>query len=706
MSKLIQEIIKDYQAVLHNDPALKHPIEPFFNYPGFYAIMFYRVFHRLYNANFKLSSRFFSLIVRYFTGIEIHPAAALGAGLFIDHGMGVVIGETAETGQNCVLFHGVTLGGTGNDTGKRHPTLGNYVTVGAGAKVLGPISIGDYVKIGANSVVLNDVPANSIVVGIPGRVVRKKVIRLSHMGPIYDSHKVNVPDPVDIKMKEMQLRIAALERQVCKQKGTGDMKVFNTLTGKKEDFVPIRNGHVGIYACGVTVYDLCHVGHARSAVFFDVLMRYMIYKGFNVTFVRNFTDIDDKIINRANEEGMAWDSLANKYIEEFYHDMDALGVNRATIEPKATEHIGEIIDIIKGLIDGGFAYTVEGGDVFFEVSKLKEYGKLSKKPLESRESGARVDVDTRKKSPHDFALWKSSKENEPMWESPWGMGRPGWHIECTAMSMKYLGETFDIHGGGADLIFPHHENELAQSEAFTGRNFVNYWVHNGFITIDKEKMSKSLGNFFTIREVLKEYDPEVLRTFLLSAHYKSPIEFSRQQLAQTEASIDRYYVTLDRVEVFIKSDEPKGKKRVDDKRLVQILETFKADFTAAMDDDFNTAICVANIFELIREINKYFDQRPKGPESRELVKSLMDVLTEVAGVLNIFQKNKDEWNRSLMMTKQVPLTEAEIEDMILNRQNARAKKEFETADNIREELDSKGVILEDSHGKTTWRIKV
>ncbi|MCI4625352.1 MAG: cysteine--tRNA ligase [Candidatus Magnetoovum sp. WYHC-5] len=703
--QLIEEIKKDYKAIIRNDPALRAAIEPFISYPGFQAILCYRILHRVRKHNMPILSRFLSHIVRFFTGIEIHPGAVIGGGFFIDHGMGVVIGETSEVGEGCVLYQGVTLGGTGKDKGKRHPTLGNFVTVGAGAKILGPINIGDYVKIGANAVVLESVPDNCIVVGVPGKVVKRKVWRISEMGFYDTEERVRKVDPIEQKLKEIETRVGTLEKKMDKDKGNNKMKIFNTLSGKKEDFIPIRNGRVGIYACGVTVYDLCHVGHARSAIVFDTIKRYLSYAGYHVDFIRNFTDIDDKIIKRAKEEAIAWDEVSAKYIDEYYRDMDMLGVDRATVEPKATEHIAEIIDIIKGLIEKGYAYNING-DVFFEVERFKEYGKLSKKVIEDLESGARVEVDDRKKSPLDFALWKSSKEGEPMWESPWGYGRPGWHIECTAMSMKYLGETFDIHGGGADLVFPHHENELAQSEAYTGKPFVNYWVHNGFITIDKEKMSKSLGNFFTIREILQEFDPEVLRVFLLSSHYRSPLEFSRQQLEQSEASVDRYYSTLERVEEFLRLDQPDGKKHYDDKKLTDTIATLPTQFVDAMNDDFNTAIAIGAVFELIREINRYLDQKPRGQQASDLVQRSMTVLQEVCNVLNIFQKTVPQWNHSLMATKKLPLTINQIEDFIAKRQKARVEKDFVTADSIRKTLEVSGILLEDKPGKTSWRVKI
>ncbi|MCL4456764.1 MAG: cysteine--tRNA ligase [Nitrospirae bacterium] len=488
------------------------------------------------------------------------------------------------------------------------------------------------------------------------------------------------------------------------------MKVFNTMTGKKEDFIPLTKGKVGIYACGVTVYDYCHLGHARSAVVFDVMHRYLRYKGIDVKFVKNFTDIDDKIIKRANEEGASWDVVAKKYIDEYYRDMDALGIARADIEPKATEHIGEMIEVIKTLIEKEYAYAVQEGDnqsVYFEVEKFSGYAKLSKKDIDDLLAGARVDVDERKKSPVDFALWKASKEGEPWWESPWGKGRPGWHIECTAMAIKHLGETFDIHGGGADLIFPHHENEIAQSEAYTGKPFANYWMHNGFITIDKEKMSKSLGNFFTIRDILDKYDAEVIRLFLTSSHYRSPIEFSQEQLHDAEASLDRYYTTVSRIDDFLSHDATgKGQKASGVKEFAAITDGFKEQFESAMDDDFNTALAIGHIFELVREINKFLDAKPSGDEAAALIKKAKDALNSVARVLNLFNRTPALWNIALLKSKKIALSEADIEQKIKDRQAARQSKDWAAADAVRNELDEKGIILEDKRDGTSWKVKI
>ncbi|RMG03078.1 MAG: cysteine--tRNA ligase [Nitrospirae bacterium] len=701
-----EEVKRDFQAVFERDPAARSKLEVVLSYSGFHAIFFHRISHRLLNWGVPVIPRLLSQIVRFFTGIEIHPGAKIGPGFFIDHGMGVVIGETTEIGENCLLYQGVTLGGTGKEKGKRHPTLGNNVVVGAGAKVLGAIRIGNYVKIGANAVVLKPVPDYSIVVGVPGRVIKKKVMRMTDHGVEEALDHVHMPDPVDERFRKLETYIGHLENRLERLEGKGGgMRVYNTLTAQKEDFVPLDGNNVRIYACGVTVYDLCHIGHARSAIVFDVIRNYLKHRGYNVTYIRNFTDIDDKIIKRSHEEGISWKEVAEKYTEEYYRDMDALGIGRADIEPRATEYIGEMIEIIKALIEKGYAYVVDG-DVFFEVGKFPEYGKLSKKSLDQLEAGARVEVDSRKKSPLDFALWKSSKEGEPAWESPWGPGRPGWHIECSAMSLKHLGETFDIHGGGADLIFPHHENEIAQSEAYTGKPFVKYWLHNGFITISKEKMSKSLGNFFTIRDILAEFDPEVVRTFLLGTHYRSPIEFSREQLLETEASIDRFYSTLLRIDAYLQRMSKKDRKIPEDDHIRSKLSTFMQRFEEAMDDDFNTALALGHMFELLKEINRYLDAKPSGKTAEELLSEGMGLLRRAGAILNIFQREPLEWHRSLLKTKNIPLTEEEINERIKTRQKARTEKDWQQADAIRDELKGMGIVLEDTPQGTKWRVEV
>lgn len=710
---LIEEIRSDYKAVFVRDPAVRGALDVIINYSGLHAIILHRIIHRLWNLKIPVLPRFLSQIVRIFTGVEIHPAAKIGTGFFIDHGTGVVIGETTEIGSDCLIYQGVTLGGTGKEKGKRHPTLGNNVVVGAGAKILGSITIGSYAKIGANSVVLEDVPQHAIVVGIPAKIIKRKVSRFDTQANIIESlDHVHMPDPVEERFQELETKFLNLENtikrfhdigQLSKKKGEG-VRVYNTISAQKEDLIPITDKNINMYVCGVTVYDYCHVGHARSAIVFDVIRRYLIYRGYKVKFIRNFTDIDDKIINRSKELGISWDELAERFTNEFYHDMDMLGVGRGDEEPKATGHIKEMIEIISELINRGYAYEVDG-DVFYEIEKFKDYGKLSKKDTTKLEAGSRVNVDTRKINPFDFSLWKSSKPSEPAWESPWGMGRPGWHTECSAMSKKYLGQTFDIHGGGADLIFPHHENEIAQSEALSGKTLANYWMHNGFITIDKEKMSKSLGNFFTIRDILRLYDPEVLRLFLISTHYRSPIEFSEGQLRDVETSVDRYYSTILRIEEFLTS-KGASKKEPDLSSLQKIVSTAKTRFIDVMDDDFNTAQGVGIIFELIREINRFLDTKQKGSLAEVLIEKSLSLVREFSDVLGIFTKTPYTWYLSLMKTKNIPLSESEIIGLIEKRDKARAEKNYAEGDNIRSQLDQKGIILEDKTGKTTWKVKL
>ena len=386
------------------------------------------------------------------------------------------------------------------------------------------------------------------------------------------------------------------------------LRVYNTLSGGKELFEPLEPGRVRMYVCGVTVYDHCHIGHARANVVFDVIYRYLGYLGYDVTYVRNYTDIDDKIINRAIREGVTFDKVSERFIAEFDRDMARLGLKLPTHQPKATEHITEIIDIVRTLVEKGFAYQVEG-DVYYSVDRFAGYLKLSGRSLEEMQAGARIEVDERKRHPMDFALWKEAKPGEPSWDSPWGKGRPGWHIECSAMSMKFLGETFDIHGGGRDLIFPHHENEIAQSEAATGRPFVRYWLHNGFVNINAEKMSKSLGNFFTIKEVLEKYDSELLRFFLLSAHYRSPLDFSDQNLTEAEAGMERIYKALAGIDAYLAEGggalaTAAASLGGAELELREKAGTFLGRFREALDDDFNTALAIGNLFDLVRSVNR------------------------------------------------------------------------------------------------------
>ena len=709
------DLRRDFRAVFEKDPAAKGRLQVLLTYPGFHAIVFHRMAHGLLRLGVPLLPWLLARLSRALTGIEIHPAAAIGPGFFIDHGMGVVIGETAKIGAGCLLYQGVTLGGTGKEKGKRHPTLGGNVVVGAGAKVLGPITIGDYVKIGANSVVLQSVPAHSIVVGVPGRIVKQKVLKLYQDGIEEVLDHIRMPDPYEDKFSVIEGRLQEIQRRVERLEGTVKegvfvLKIYNTMTGRKETFAPLTEGKAGMYVCGVTVYDVCHLGHARSAVVFDVVRRYLGYSGYDVVLVKNFTDIDDKIINKASEEGVDWEKIARRYTEGYYEDMHRLGVEDADVEPRATGHIKEIVEMVSGLIEKGHAYAVDG-DVYFSVPSFPEYGKLSGRKLEEMLAGARVEVDPRKKNPMDFALWKSSKPGEPAWDSPWGPGRPGWHIECSAMSMKHLGRTLDIHAGGADLIFPHHENEIAQSEAYTGKPFARYWMHNGFITVNKEKMSKSLGNFFTIREILDVFDPEVVRLFLLQTHYRSPIEFSNVQLEEAMHSLDRYYQGIERLAEFL---APVGSEEKQREKFPSGFEDgilgektpagFRTRFREAMDDDFNTALAIGHIFELLREMNRFLDQRPSGKRAFEFLAKAKEGLSEAAGVLNVFNRTPSEWQTALLKTKKIDI--GEVETLVGDRKRAREQKDFARADLIRSQLEQMGILLEDKKGATAWRVKL
>lgn len=477
------------------------------------------------------------------------------------------------------------------------------------------------------------------------------------------------------------------------------------MSRQKEVFEPAEPGRVRMYVCGPTVYDSCHIGHARSVVVFDVIYRFLKARGFDVFYVRNFTDVDDKIIARANETGMTSDEVAEKYIHEFHEDMESLNMAPPTMEPRATEHVDQIIAIISALIDKGFAYEA-GGDVYFSVEKFPDYGKLSGRRLEDMVAGSRVEVDPRKKNPYDFVLWKSSKPDEPQWDSPWGKGRPGWHIECSAMSAEYLGQTFDIHGGGKDLIFPHHENEIAQSEAAFGKTFVRYWVHNGFINIDQEKMSKSLGNFLTIRDIVKAWDPEALRLFLLSSHYRSPLDYTEQAMLEATAGIDRIYSLLARVEQFTGQalELPKPGSPVS-----SFGSGTGSQFLAAMDDDFNTARAIGVLFETVRKINRLIDESENGgteANKTEILQDTADILG-IGSVLGIAGRTPDAYfaMKHEQAAKHRQLDPAWVEERIARRMQARQDKDFQTADRIRDELLDKGVILEDRPDGTGWKMK-
>jgi cysteinyl-tRNA synthetase len=486
------------------------------------------------------------------------------------------------------------------------------------------------------------------------------------------------------------------------------LRIYNTLTGGKEDFIPLEPGKVKMYVCGVTVYDNCHIGHARAYTAFDMIFRYLKYSGFDVTYIRNYTDIDDKIINRANEQGVLWSAVAERFIGEFNKDMTALGIQKPTFEPKATEHIPEIIAIVQRLVDKGNAYEANG-DVYFRVERFPDYLKLSKRNLEDMQAGARVDVDDRKENPMDFALWKSSKPGEPAWDSPWGPGRPGWHIECSAMSMKFLGETFDIHGGGKDLVFPHHENEIAQSEAANGKQFVRYWMHNGFVNINSEKMSKSLGNFFTIKEVLDKYDPEVLRFFLLSAHYRSPIDFCDHNLDDAEAGLERVYKGLATISAVLETisvaSVSVGEAESD---LAEKLAVFPERFREAMDDDFNTALALAHVFELVRAANRLITEVPALNEvQKRLLISVREKISEVGQVLGLFYSTPAEYLERIKGRKVAGMSIApeEIEQLLAERAAARKSKDFRRSDEIRDSLLAQGIELLDGPQGTIWKVK-
>lgn len=454
------------------------------------------------------------------------------------------------------------------------------------------------------------------------------------------------------------------------------LQIYNTLNRQKEEFVPITPGSIGMYVCGVTVYDLCHIGHARTFVSFDMIVRYLRYRGFKVKFVRNITDIDDKIIKRANEKGIDAKELAEHFINEMYQDFDKLNIARPDVEPRATENIPEIIALVQKLIDKGFAYVADNGDVMFAIDKFKDYGRLSRQKLEELEAGARVEVQRSKRNPFDFVLWKMAKPGEPEWDSPWGKGRPGWHIECSAMNSKILGDNFDIHGGGSDLIFPHHENEIAQSCCAHDSKYVNYWMHSGMVMINDEKMSKSLGNFFTIRDVLKEYDAETIRFFLLSAQYRSALNYSQENLDNAKSSLSRLYTALRDVKV----GAAKGGE--------EYVERFKT----FMDDDFNTPGAISVLFELAKAVNTAQEEEASGLAGR---------LVELASVLGLLYQDPVKYLQG--QTDGVDDDVAVIESLIEERKQARARKDFAAADEARNKLTAMGVVLEDGPNGTTWR---
>jgi len=476
------------------------------------------------------------------------------------------------------------------------------------------------------------------------------------------------------------------------------LKVYNTLTKQKEEFVPLTPGKVKMYVCGVTPYNHPHIGNARPFITWDVIRRYLEYSGYEVYHIQNFTDIDDKIINTANGEKVTWDVIANRYIASYFEVMDKLNIRHAHVYPKVSQHIPEIVTMVKTLIDKGFAYET-GGDVYYSVEAFQGYGKLSGRNLEDMKAGARVDVDERKKHPMDFALWKSAKPGEPSWESPWGQGRPGWHIECSVMSYKYLGASFDFHGGGSDLVFPHHENEIAQSEAFTGiEPFVRYWLHNGFITINEEKMSKSLGNFFLVIDILEHFRPEILRFFILSTHYRSPLDFSDERLQEAARSLERLKTAEANLRQLKTLPAANGGEEAE--ALSQAAAQATAEFKAAMDDDFNTALAIGTMFGLTKEINIYHSKVTGGKagvdaDVLQQADKAYKQMAEVLGILNDTGAVTQDVNAELVN---------ELMDIIIEiRQEARKKKDWTTADQIRDKLAASGIVLEDSPQGVRWK---
>ncbi len=485
------------------------------------------------------------------------------------------------------------------------------------------------------------------------------------------------------------------------------VKIYNTLTRKKEVFKPLEPNHVKLYVCGITSYDYCHIGHARSALAFDMIVRYFRYRGYKVTYIRNFTDIDDKIITRAAEQNTSTEELANRFIDEFYIDMDKLGVDRPTMEPKATEHIQEMIDLISELIVKNKAYPA-GGDVYYSVNSFAEYGKLSGRNLEDMQAGARISVNENKTNPMDFVLWKASKPGEPSWESPWGPGRPGWHIECSAMSRKYLGDTFDIHGGGQDLIFPHHENELAQSEGANEKPFVKMWIHHGFVTIRDEKMSKSLGNFLTIRDIMEHYHPEVLRFFIFSTQYRNPLDFSETAMQDAMTGLDRLYECVAAVERLPEScsdSTPPVISEKDKKKFTSMEERFQK----AMDNDFNTALAQGILFETAKTINKITRQLPEQPaqEDYDLLTSTTATMKRLAAIMGILQEDAAGYlaAKKAAMLADISISEEEIENLIKERNQAREAKDWAQSDIIRDRLLEEGIELKDGPEGTGWAVK-
>ncbi|QAA35214.1 cysteine--tRNA ligase [Clostridium manihotivorum] len=463
------------------------------------------------------------------------------------------------------------------------------------------------------------------------------------------------------------------------------MKIYNTLNNKKEEFVPIEKNKVRMYVCGPTVYNFFHIGNGRTFIVFDTIRRYFEYRGYEVKFVQNFTDIDDKMINKANAEGTTVKELGDRYIKEYYQDADSLNIERATVNPRATEYMAEIVNFVSELIEKGYAYEVDG-DVYFSTKRFTKYGRLSGQNIEDLQAGARINVDERKQDPMDFAVWKSQKPGEPGWESPWGLGRPGWHIECSCMAKKILGDTIDIHAGGSDLVFPHHENEIAQSEALTGKPFANYWMHSAFVNVNNVKMSKSLNNFFTAREILDAYEADVIRFLMLSAHYRQQLNFSEELLESAKASVERIYNTIANLENLL--DEVKLELTTEDEKVyLDSLNKHRDKYIERMDDDFNTADAITSIFDLIKDINTNISVT----SSKEAITKALELIRELGGPLGMLQKS----------TK-ISL-EDEIEQLVEQRQQARKNRDWALADKIRDELKERGIVLEDTPQGVRWK---
>ena len=468
------------------------------------------------------------------------------------------------------------------------------------------------------------------------------------------------------------------------------LKIYNTLTRKKEEFVPLEKGQVGMYVCGPTVYNYIHIGNARPFIIFEVVRRFFKFRGYRVKYIQNLTDIDDKMINKAKELKITVSELAEKFIREYFIDVDSLNIERADVHPRATEHIKEIIELVKGLEKKGYAYEIDG-DVFFDVSKFKGYGKLSGQNIKELKAGARVEVNRRKKESVDFALWKSAKEGEPSWESPWGEGRPGWHIECSAMSMKYLGKSFDIHTGGSDLVFPHHENEIAQSEAYTNQKFVRYWMHNGYLCLNNQKMSKSLGNIMKVRDIAQKYKGETIRYFILSAHYRSPLNFSEEQLQQAKNSLQRINNTIFNVKHLLKQGKFRKSKDKNDELIFEKRRENEQKFIEAMDDDFNTPVALSWLFDFAREVNIYLNYPEQ--KSKEVLEEILKFYQELAGKILGILKDFD----------QEESFEQEIKKLIEEREEARKERNWVKSDRIRDKLQKKGILLEDTPGGVRWK---